>query len=80
MVQTLKPSPKNHDLLALVKGARNGLVYGCKVREYRQLIVTCLAIGDGTLCSCLPGARWLRWRSAADVRLSSCAGDDFSVL
>lgn len=25
-------SPNNHELLSLVKGARNGLVYGTKVR------------------------------------------------
>lgn len=30
-------SPNNHDLLALIKGARNGLVYGTKVREYLSL-------------------------------------------
>ena len=30
-------SPKNHDLLALVKGARNGLVYGTKVRTSPSL-------------------------------------------
>jgi hypothetical protein len=26
-------SPANHDLLAIVKGARNGLVYGAKIRQ-----------------------------------------------
>lgn len=27
-------SPANHDLLSVVKGARNGFVYGVKIREY----------------------------------------------
>ena len=27
-------SPANHDLLAVLKGARNGLIYGVKIREY----------------------------------------------
>lgn len=35
----LTSSPKNHDLLALVKGARNGLVYGCKVRKSTRPVI-----------------------------------------
>ncbi|ORY26135.1 Tim17/Tim22/Tim23/Pmp24 family-domain-containing protein [Naematelia encephala] len=34
--------PANHDLLALVKGARNGLVYGVKVRFPHALVMTFL--------------------------------------
>jgi hypothetical protein len=30
--------PANHDLLTLVKGVRNGIVYGCKVRFPHALV------------------------------------------
>jgi hypothetical protein len=30
--------PKNHDLLTLVKGVRNGIVYGTKVRFPHALV------------------------------------------
>ena len=31
--------PKNHDILALIKGIRNGIVYGCKVRFPHALVM-----------------------------------------
>ncbi|ODO08426.1 peroxisomal membrane protein 4 [Cryptococcus wingfieldii CBS 7118] len=34
--------PANHDLLAILKGARNGLVYGCKIRFPHALVMTFL--------------------------------------
>lgn len=36
------PSPANHDLLGVVKGARNGIVYGCKVRFPHALVMAAL--------------------------------------
>jgi peroxisomal membrane protein 4 len=30
--------PANHDLLTLIKGVRNGIVYGCKVRFPHALV------------------------------------------
>jgi hypothetical protein len=35
-------SPANHDLLSVVKGARNGIVYGCKVRFPHALVMAAL--------------------------------------
>lgn len=35
-------SPANHDLLGVVKGARNGIVYGCKVRFPHALVMAAL--------------------------------------
>lgn len=35
-------SPAHHDFLAIVKGARNGLVYGCKVRFPHALVMAAL--------------------------------------
>ncbi|KAF8542967.1 Tim17/Tim22/Tim23/Pmp24 family-domain-containing protein, partial [Trichophaea hybrida] len=35
-------SPHNHDLLALLKGARNGLVYGTKIRFPHALVMVLL--------------------------------------
>ncbi|PKI84728.1 hypothetical protein MVES1_000895 [Malassezia vespertilionis] len=40
-------NPANHDVLALVKGARNGLVYGTKIRFPHALVMTFL-FGSGT--------------------------------
>lgn len=31
-------NPKYHDILTLVKGVRNGIVYGCKVRFPHALV------------------------------------------
>ncbi|KAL0640308.1 hypothetical protein Q9L58_000588 [Maublancomyces gigas] len=39
--------PKNHDVLAIVKGLRNGLVYGAKVRFPHALVMIFL-FRDGT--------------------------------
>ena len=33
-------NPKLHDLLAIVKGARNGLVYGAKIRLPHAFVMT----------------------------------------
>lgn len=40
-------NPKLHDLLAIVKGARNGLVYGAKIRLPHAFVMTFL-FGSGT--------------------------------
>ncbi|WFD00506.1 hypothetical protein MYAM1_003255 [Malassezia yamatoensis] len=40
-------NPKNHDLLAVLKGARNGLVYGTKIRFPHALVMVFL-FGSGT--------------------------------
>lgn len=40
--------PKNHDVLAILKGLRNGLVYGAKIRFPHALVMTAL-FRDGTL-------------------------------
>ena len=40
--------PKHHDLLAIVKGARNGAVYGAKVR-FPHALVMVLLFRSGTL-------------------------------
>lgn len=34
--------PKYHDVLAVLKGARNGAVYGTKVRFPHALVMICL--------------------------------------
>jgi peroxisomal membrane protein 4 len=39
--------PKNHDLLSVIKGFRNGAVYGAKVRFPHALVMTFL-FRDGT--------------------------------
>ncbi|KAF8428746.1 Tim17/Tim22/Tim23/Pmp24 family-domain-containing protein [Tirmania nivea] len=39
--------PKNHDVLAILKGLRNGLVYGTKIRFPHALVMTIL-FRDGT--------------------------------
>ncbi|KAF8467738.1 Tim17/Tim22/Tim23/Pmp24 family-domain-containing protein [Kalaharituber pfeilii] len=39
--------PKNHDFLAILKGLRNGLVYGAKIRFPHALVMTVL-FRDGT--------------------------------
>lgn len=41
-------NPANHDLLAIVKGARNGLVYGAKIRFPHALVMVTL-FGSGSL-------------------------------
>ncbi|BEI91883.1 uncharacterized protein CcaverHIS019_0407030 [Cutaneotrichosporon cavernicola] len=41
-IQKWVMDPANHDFLAIVKGARNGLVYGCKVRFPHALVMAAL--------------------------------------
>lgn len=41
-------NPANHDVLAIVKGARNGLVYGAKIRFPHALVMVTL-FGSGTV-------------------------------
>lgn len=40
-------NPANHDILAIVKGARNGIVYGAKIRFPHALVMVFL-FGSGT--------------------------------
>ncbi|ORX35639.1 peroxisomal membrane protein 4 [Kockovaella imperatae] len=41
-IQRFISNPANHDLLAILKGARNGLVYGVKIRFPHALVMTLL--------------------------------------
>ncbi|EKD00646.1 peroxisomal protein [Trichosporon asahii var. asahii CBS 8904] len=41
-IQKFIMDPANHDLLGVVKGARNGIVYGCKVRFPHALVMAAL--------------------------------------
>ncbi|WWC89054.1 uncharacterized protein L201_003972 [Kwoniella dendrophila CBS 6074] len=41
-IQQFLLNPANHDMLAVLKGARNGLVYGCKIRFPHALVMTLL--------------------------------------
>jgi peroxisomal membrane protein 4 len=38
-INTFLLNPKNHDILALIKGVRNGIVYGSKVRFPHALVM-----------------------------------------
>jgi hypothetical protein len=46
-VQEITNNPALHEYLAIVKGARNGLVYGAKVRFPHALVMSVL-FGRGT--------------------------------
>lgn len=39
VIQKFILDPKNHDVLTLVKGVRNGMVYGTKVRFPHALVM-----------------------------------------
>jgi peroxisomal membrane protein 4 len=41
--------PANHDLLTLVKGVRNGIVYGCRVRFPHALVYVLPALATGRM-------------------------------
>lgn len=41
-IQSLINDPEFHDYLAILKGARNGLVYGVKVRLPHALVMSVL--------------------------------------
>ena len=40
MIENIIHNPKYHDVLAIVKGFRNGAVYGAKVRFPHALVMT----------------------------------------
>lgn len=41
-LQSIIADPRYHDILAILKGARNGFVYGCKVRFPHALVMSAL--------------------------------------
>ena len=41
-IDSILSNPAYHDLLAIVKGARNGIVYGVKIRFPHALIMSIL--------------------------------------
>ncbi|KNZ57949.1 uncharacterized protein VP01_2033g3 [Puccinia sorghi] len=45
-LNTLISDPRYHDILAILKGARNGLVYGAKIRFPHALVMTLIFQGD----------------------------------
>jgi len=45
-LNTLISDPRYHDVLAILKGARNGLVYGAKIRFPHALVMTLIFQGD----------------------------------
>ncbi|MBW0471159.1 hypothetical protein O181_010874 [Austropuccinia psidii MF-1] len=45
-INTLIRNPAYHDVLAILKGARNGLVYGAKIRFPHALVMSFLFHGD----------------------------------
>ncbi len=46
LIQEFILNPSNHSLLTLVKGFRNGVVYGAKVRFPHSLVMTFLFKSD----------------------------------
>ncbi|XP_050006827.1 peroxisomal membrane protein 4 isoform X2 [Alexandromys fortis] len=70
-VNTLLRKRRYHAVLALLKGFRNGAVYGVKIRAPHALVMTFLFRSGRSTCtcchaSCLPCAA-LAWRRATSL-------------
>ncbi|KAM5305630.1 peroxisomal membrane protein 4 isoform 2-T4 [Glossophaga mutica] len=73
-VNTLLRKRRYHAALAVLKGFRNGAVYGAKIRAPHALVMTFLFRSGRSTCtcclgSCLPCAAW-EWRRATFLNLS----------
>ncbi|KAM6164956.1 peroxisomal membrane protein 4 isoform 3-T3 [Rhynchocyon petersi] len=67
-VNALLRNRRYHTALAMLKGFRNGVVYGAKIRAPHALVMTFLFRSGRSTCicchvSCLPCAAWA-WRRA----------------
>ncbi|XP_016056140.1 PREDICTED: peroxisomal membrane protein 4 isoform X2 [Miniopterus natalensis] len=67
-VNALLRKRRYHAALAVLKGFRNGAVYGAKIRAPHALVMTFLFRSGRSTCtcchaSCLPSAAW-EWRRA----------------
>ncbi|XP_075419885.1 peroxisomal membrane protein 4 isoform X2 [Tenrec ecaudatus] len=74
-VNALLRKRRYHTALAMVKGFRNGVVYGTKIRAPHALVMTFLFRTGSSTCtcyhaSCLPWAAWV-WRRAISPSLGS---------
>ncbi|XP_012610605.1 peroxisomal membrane protein 4 isoform X2 [Microcebus murinus] len=70
-VNALLRKRRYHAALAMVKGFRNGAVYGAKIRAPHALVMTFLFRNGRSACtcchvSCLPCAAWV-WRRATSL-------------